>query len=256
MLFTVTYDSNGATRGAAPVDSTGYVSGDMVTTLANTGELTKRGATFGYWNTVPDGTGTDLDPGNTFPNTGNVTLYAQWFITDGLTGNGRTIHFNFSYHERLTTTAANPVGPEPARTNAVIAACEDDYNRMSGWFASNAVTGMKVQVTPCSNGPYWFGSASSATLRLKPAGAGHCMSPVYLRYLLIAEVTEIFMSCQSAGRFPDSDEVSESECLSQFLTAVSWTSAGPSICHFARTMAKPSLAEPYPSQLSGTTHKP
>jgi hypothetical protein len=256
MLFTVTYDGNGATGGAAPVDSTSYESGDVVTTLANTGGLTKPGATFGYWNTAADGTGTDLDPGNTFPNTGNVTLYAQWLITDGLTGGGRTIHFSFSYHERLRTTAANPFGPEPARTNAVIAACEDDYNRMSGWFASNAVTGMKVQVTPCSNGPYWFGSASSATLRLKPAGASHCMSPLYLRYLLIAEVTEIFMSRQNAGRFQDNDEASKSECLSRFLSAASWTSTGPSICHFAPTMARPPLAEPYASQLGGTTHKP
>ena len=111
--------------------------------------------------------------------------------------------------------------------------------RMSGWFASNAVTGMKVQVTPCSNGPYWFGSASSATLRLKPARASHCVSPVYLRYLLIAEVTEIFMSRQNAGRFQDNDEASKSECLSQFLSAASWTSTGPSICHFAPTMARP-----------------
>lgn len=96
MPFTVAYDGNGATGGAVPVDSTGYVSGAVVTTLANTGGVTKPGATFGYWNTAPDGTGTDLDPGDTFPNRGNVTLYAQWFIIDGLVGDGKTIHFNFS----------------------------------------------------------------------------------------------------------------------------------------------------------------
>jgi hypothetical protein len=254
MPFTVAYDGNGATGGAVPVDSTGHESGAVMTTLANTGGLTKPGATFGYWNTAADGTGTDLDPGNTFPNTGNVALYAQWLITDGLTGDGKTIHFNFSYHERLIATAANPFGPEPARANAVIAACEDDYNRMSSWFASNAVTGIKVQVTPCSNGPYWFGSASSATLRLKPARASHCVSPVYLRYLLIAEVTEIFMSRQNAGRYHN-DEASKSECLSRFLSAASWTSTGPSICHFAPTTARPPLAEPYASQLDGTTRK-
>jgi Listeria-Bacteroides repeat domain (List_Bact_rpt) len=143
MPFTITYNGNGAIGGAVPVDSSGYVSGAIVTTLANTGGLTKPGATFGYWNTARDGAGNDLDPGNTVPISGNVTLYAQWIITDGLAGGGGTMHFTFSYHEGLKTTAANPSGPEPARTNDVIASCERDYNLISGWFASSAVTGMK-----------------------------------------------------------------------------------------------------------------
>ena len=39
-----------------------------------------------------DGTGTEYDPGNTFAITANVTLYAQWYITDGLSNGGVTTH--------------------------------------------------------------------------------------------------------------------------------------------------------------------
>lgn len=58
------------------------------------------------------------------------------FITTGLTKNaqgneGVTAHYAFSYDKTLQKTAANPTGPEPARTNAVIAGCENDFNLMS-----------------------------------------------------------------------------------------------------------------------------
>ena len=33
----------------------------------------------------------------------------------------------------------NPTGPEPARTQAVMNACEADFNLMSGWFANTAL---------------------------------------------------------------------------------------------------------------------
>jgi len=66
------------------------------------------------------------------------------YITTGLTNGGVTTHYKFSYDKSL----AAPAGPEPARTNAVIAACEADYNLMHGWFGGGvSVTGMSVQVT-------------------------------------------------------------------------------------------------------------
>jgi hypothetical protein len=64
--------------------------------------------------------------------------------TNGLTNGGVTAHYNFSYDDSF----AGPGGAEPARTNAVIAQCENDYNLMSGWFGGGVnVTGMTVQVT-------------------------------------------------------------------------------------------------------------
>src|ERR1700722_6355195 len=106
-------------------------------------------------------------------------------ITKGLTTGGVTAHYQFSYDELL----GGKGGVEPARTNAVIAACEGDYNLMSGWFGGGiSVTGMSVQVTTQSNGAGWSGSPSSSTIQLKAQGASYSNNPAYLRYLIIAEV--------------------------------------------------------------------
>ena len=78
-------------------------------------------------------------------------------ITTGLVGNPTT-HYSFSYDSSLQRTAANPTGPEPARTNAVIAVCEDDFNLMSGWFGNPALDyniPCTVQVTQNSGGASW-----------------------------------------------------------------------------------------------------
>lgn len=137
------------------------------------------------------------------------------YITTGLTNGGVTTHYKFSYDEALS----GPRGPEPARTNAVIAACETDYNLMSEWFGGSlTVTGMTVQVTTQSNGASWNGSSSSSTIQLKAQGASFSNDPAYLRYLLIAEVTEIFMMTQNQGWFQGSNEGSKGEGLSRFLS--------------------------------------
>ena len=215
MAFTVTYNGNGSTGGSVPVDSTAYANGAQVTVQGNSGSLAKAGATFGFWNTAADGTGTEYDPGDKFAITSNVTLYAQWYVTDGLSNGGVTTHYTFSYNENLKS----PAGPEPARLNSVIQACETDYDLMSGWFGSTGVTGMKVQVTPRSNGAHWFGGSGSSTVRLYPGGASYTDDPVYLRYLMVSEITEIFMLNQNAGWFQGGDEGSKGEGLSRFLGA-------------------------------------
>ena len=80
-----------------------------------------------------------------------------------------------------------------SRTNSVIANCEADYNLMHGWFGGGINgTGMSVQVTTQSNGASWSGSPNSSTIQLKAQGAVYSNNPAYLRYLLIAEVVEIF----------------------------------------------------------------
>jgi len=135
------------------------------------------------------------------------------YVTTGLTNGGVTSHYKFSYDESL-------VGVEPARTNAVIAACENDYNLMAGWFGGGtSVTGMSVQVTTQSNGAGWSGSASSSTIQLKAQGASYSNNPAYLRYLLVAEVVEIFMMAQNIGWFQGSNEGSKGEGLSRFLSS-------------------------------------
>jgi hypothetical protein len=136
------------------------------------------------------------------------------FVTTGLTNGGVTAHYRFSYDDAL----GRPGGVEPARTNAVIAACESDYNLMVGWFGGVTVTGMSVQVTTASNGASWSGTSTSSTIQLNAQGAGYSSDSGYLRYLLIAEVTEILMMTQARGWFQGSDEGSKGEGLSRFLS--------------------------------------
>jgi hypothetical protein len=137
------------------------------------------------------------------------------YITTGLTNGGVTAHYKFAYDSALASAG----GPEPARTNAAIASCEADYNLMHGWFGGGVnVSGMNVQVTTQSNGASWNGSASSSTIQLNAQGASYSNNPAYLRYLLIAEVVEIFMMAQNIGWFQGSNEGSKGEGLSRFLS--------------------------------------
>jgi hypothetical protein len=79
----VTYDSNGSTGGAVPVDGNIYDPLTRVTILGNTGKLTLLGHTFAGWNTMADGSGAGYEPSGNMPIsfiTGDkdVTLYAVW----------------------------------------------------------------------------------------------------------------------------------------------------------------------------------
>ena len=78
--YPVTYDGNGNTGGAVPVDaSSPYVAGATVTVLGNTGSLVRDGFTFNGWNTAADGSDDSYAAGDTFTMpAADVTLYAQW----------------------------------------------------------------------------------------------------------------------------------------------------------------------------------
>ena len=79
--YSVSYNGNGSTGGSVPSDSGAYTNGATVTVLANTGNLTRTGYTFGGWNTAANGTGTAYAASGSAPLTmglTNVTLYAQW----------------------------------------------------------------------------------------------------------------------------------------------------------------------------------
>ncbi len=79
VLYTVVYNSNTATGGAVPTDSSSpYLAGSSVTVAGNTGSLAKTGYTFAGWNTAANGTGTSYVQGNTFTINANTVLYAMW----------------------------------------------------------------------------------------------------------------------------------------------------------------------------------
>jgi len=92
---TVTYNSNGATGGAIPVDGNKYASGATVTVLGNSSSLVDNGYTFSGWNTAANGTGAAYAGGANFAmGSSNVVLYAQWTVAPTFTvtysGNGAT----------------------------------------------------------------------------------------------------------------------------------------------------------------------
>ncbi|MCS6305335.1 MAG: hypothetical protein H8K07_16965 [Nitrospira sp.] len=140
--------------------------------------------------------------------------------TTGLTNGGTTTHYQFQYDDSL----AGAGGPEPARTNAMMAACENDFNLMSGWFGNIALTvstPIAVNVVP---GPY-ASAGWGPPITLKP---GNASNAILCRYLLVSEVTEMFMLAQNRGWFaPDgSNEGSAGEGLSRFLASQFLVSIG------------------------------
>jgi len=77
--YTVTFNANGATSGAAPASQTVY-SGISIT-VPGQGTLAYSGKMFGGWNTQANGGGTNYAEGAAYTVTGNVTLYAKWQST-------------------------------------------------------------------------------------------------------------------------------------------------------------------------------
>ena len=81
ITYTVTYNGNGATAGAAPTDGASpYNSGATVAVAGNTGNLARTGYAFNGWNTAANGGGTNYAEASAFAIMGNTTLYAQWTI--------------------------------------------------------------------------------------------------------------------------------------------------------------------------------
>ena len=74
---TLTYDPQGGT--GQPGNQTGNATSNV--TVSST-VPTRAGYTFTGWDTVADGSGTDYAGGATYtlPNSGTVTLYAQWTV--------------------------------------------------------------------------------------------------------------------------------------------------------------------------------
>ena len=205
----VRYNGNGKTGGGVPVDSNTYNVGDTVTVLGNSGSLARNADTFAYWNTVADGTGSVEGQGATFViGATDVTLFAQWYTTAGLTGAGTTAHYQFQYDSALATS-----GVEPVRTNLCIAKCENDFGLMKGWFGGIELPyayPVSILVANLGGGASW-----GPPITLKGNGG----DANFLRDLMVAEVTEMFMLSQGKGWFAadDSNEASNGEGLSHFL---------------------------------------
>ena len=123
----VTYDGNGSTGGAVPVDPKAHSSVASVTILGAEG-LERTGHLFSGWNTAADGSGTSHAAGSVMVITADTTLYAQWTpkadptvdpwpgaapITEGqplsfatLNGGSASVPGSFSYDDPSTVLPA------------------------------------------------------------------------------------------------------------------------------------------------------
>jgi hypothetical protein len=131
------------------------------------------------------------------------------FVTTGLTNNGRTNHYQIQYDDSLSMADGRD------RANALIAACENDFDLMQGWFGGIDLTfsyPITVQIAPGS-----YASASwGPPIVLKP---GNGSNIGLVRYLLVSEVVEMFMLAQNRGWYGGDNEGSAGEGLSRFLAA-------------------------------------
>jgi hypothetical protein len=77
--YTVTYYSNGATSGTAPIDSSTYTMGGSVPISGNTGTLARAGYSFIGWGKSSTDTVNQYVSGNTYTvGTNNIAFWARW----------------------------------------------------------------------------------------------------------------------------------------------------------------------------------
>ena len=105
------YNANSAAGGtgtAPPSSGTYYTAFSTQPVVDNTGSFTNtNGYTFGGWNTLANGTGTNYPAGSnvTMPGSGTVTLYAQWI--------NPAITYTLTYNPGIDGTGTAPNNPNP-----------------------------------------------------------------------------------------------------------------------------------------------
>ena len=150
----------------------------------------------------------------------------------GLPNGGNTAHYAVSYDDALTAQAGLD------RATELMAHLDNDYALIQSWFAGvpyHFVSPINVHVTDGTDGASWF-CPSEAVRFWYPINVDLMPGPMpttgLLRYLVVSEVTEMFMASQarewfgSVGFFNNADEGSMGESLSRFLAAEFLTIAG------------------------------
>src|SRR5690242_9082104 len=123
---------------------------------------------------------------------------------------GSTVHYTISYDDSLSQADGAD------RAHALLDVCEQDYNMMAGWFTGLSLpyaTPISVNIVPGGYAAAGWGPP----IFLRP-GNGSGLDVV--RYLLVAEVVEMFMLSQNKGWFASdgSNEGEAGEGLSRFLS--------------------------------------
>jgi hypothetical protein len=164
--YSVTYNGNTNSGGAAPSDGNAYVGGATVTVAGNTGSLTKAGYSFDGWCTTQPAAGsacagTSRAAASTFAISANTVLYAVWSDTtapsvsslspvDDATGIAVDANLVITFSENVTAVAGKYV-----RVCTGTATC-----------TGSSVAGDVVQVLEATNAAI---TISSAQVTINPA---------------------------------------------------------------------------------------
>jgi hypothetical protein len=142
-----------------------------------------------------------------------------------LVGVGSTTHYSISYDDSLSQADGL------TRAQQLLGVGEQDYELMASWFPGLSLPfGLPVAVNIVPGG--YAGAGWGPPISLRP---GNGSSLPVVRYLLVAEVVEMFMLAQNKGWFASdgSNEGSSGEGLSRFLSTefliqrnLGWSMAG------------------------------
>jgi hypothetical protein len=135
---------------------------------------------------------------------------------DGLTRGGRTQYYDFSYDDSLSAAAGRDL------VNAVMQTCDSDFALMASWFVGiTPADPLPVLISSPGGkdkfGAKWtWGAFGQPYITLLLGNQGY---ELLARYVLVAEVTEIFMFTGHTQWFGAVfDEASIGEALSRFLS--------------------------------------
>jgi len=146
-----------------------------------------------------------------------MALTSAGLPNGGLTSNGT---YQFQYDDSLTA--------EPARTTQVMNACEADFDLMKGWFGGMdlptkyfPIPVSVVKDAGTTGGASWKTAGGlQVTVNQTNGDAAD------IRYLIVAEMTEVFMMVQDIGWFGQGNEGSIGEGLSRFLAVQFYVNYG------------------------------
>jgi len=139
------------------------------------------------------------------------------YVNTGLPNSGQTQHFQVTYESTLSPAQ----GLEVARE--LMNFCDDDYRLLVSWFrgATNMPVPLPVHVDNTTGGATWWGWGPVYNISLGLGETVFNVTPAtYARYLLVSEVSEIFMRQRQFVPnywFSASNEGNKGEALSSFL---------------------------------------